>query len=100
MGDLTYFNKKIELLGFREKYLLCFTDHFSKLAKFYLINNKESETALEKFKDYIDNVGKSYIFHRDKGSEFRSNLYKSFCKDNNIQIINGSPHHPRSHLSC
>lgn len=30
-GDITYLNKKIELEEFREKYLLYFTDHFSKL---------------------------------------------------------------------
>ena len=96
LGDITYFNNKIELLEFKAKYLLCFTDHFSKFAKCYLINNKESESVLEKFKDYIVNVGKPRIFHSDNGGEFCSNIYKKYCKDNNIEIINGSPRHPRS----
>lgn len=41
LGDLTYFDKKIELIYFREKNLFCLIDHFSKYTKCYLLENKK-----------------------------------------------------------
>ena len=95
-GDITYVNKKIELEEFREKYLLCFTDRFSKMAKCYLINNRELKTVLQKIQDFINIFGKPNFFHSDNGGEFCSNIFKLYCEENDIQIINGAARHPRS----
>ena len=70
LGDLTYFDKKIELVDFWEIYLFCLIDHFSKYIKCYLSENKQSITVLEKFKWFNKYIGKPEIFHSDKDGEF------------------------------
>ena len=80
MPDIIYYNKKIELVDFREKYLLCLTDHFIKFAKCYIIENKESITILTKFKDYVTLYKNPTILHTDIGGEFCSNIFKEYCK--------------------
>lgn len=44
--DLTYFINKIAIDELRDKYLLNFTDHFSKYSKGFLIDNKYKETII------------------------------------------------------
>lgn len=83
--DITYFNKKIELEHLNYKYLLNFTDHFSKYSKGYL-ENKTSELVLEKLKNFIKEIGKPKIIQTDNGSEFLSNNFILFCKENSIEI--------------
>ena len=95
-ADITYFNKNIELKDLKYKYLLNFLDHFSKLAKSYIINNKKTETVIEKFEDFINKIGKPDIIQTDNGGEFVSNKFKNFCNDNNIKLVNGAPYHPQS----
>ena len=73
-----------------------FTDHFNKYSKCYLIDNKKTETVIEKFMDYINIVGKPEIIHTDNGGEFSSKLFTNFCQDNNIKIIHGVIRHPQS----
>ena len=94
--DITYFNNKIELEELEDKYLLNFIDHFSKMASCYLIEDKTSETVLSKLKDYIKNFGKSNIIQTDNGGEFRSNIFKLYCLENNINHIFGGVYHPQS----
>ena len=94
--DITYFGKKIELIDLKNKYLLNFTDHFSKLAKCFLIEDKTSEAVLIKFKEYIKEIGKPSIIHSDIGGEFSSNNFKLFCLENRIKIVKGAPYHQRS----
>ena len=95
-ADITYFSNKLDLNELQNKYLLNFTDHFSKFAKSYLINDKKSETIIDKFNDYLKKVGKPEIIHTDNGGEFRSVIFENFCKKNNIKIIHGSVRHPQS----
>lgn len=64
------------------------------MTKCYLINNKESKTVLQKFQDFIKIYWKASIFQSDNGGEFYSNIFKLYCEENDIQIINGSPRHP------
>ena len=95
-ADITYFSTKIDLCEIQNKYLLNFTDHFSKFAKAYLIDNKKTETVIDKFNDYIKSIGRPEIIHTDNGGEFRSIEFADFCKKNNIKIIHGSVRHPQS----
>ena len=67
-------------MEFKEKFLLNFTQHFSKLAKCYLIKDKSAGSVLEKIKDFIKNRGKPEIFHTDNGGEFRVYSIKSVKK--------------------
>ena len=62
--DISYLSKKVELLELKEKYLLNFTDHFSKLAKCYIIKDKSAESVLEKMKNFLKNIGKFYFSNR------------------------------------
>ena len=94
--DITYFSKKLELEYIENKYLINFTEHFSKFAKGYIIDNKSSKIVIEKLKDFIKNYGKPEIIHTDNGGEFISNEFKLFCLENGIKIIHGSFHHPQS----
>ena len=94
--DITYFNKKIELEDLHYKYLLNFTDHFSKYSKGYLLENKTSELVLEKLKHFIKEVGRPKIIQTDNGSEFSSNKFILFCKENSIKLTHSSPYHPKS----
>ena len=59
--------KKIELLELKEKYLLNFTEHFSKLVRCYLIKDKTAESVLGKIKDYIKIIEKPALFQTDIG---------------------------------
>ena len=94
--DIIYFSKKIELEEIQNKYLVNFTDHFSKLAKGYITNNKTYKIVIDKLKDFISNYGKPELIHTDKGGEFISNEFKLFCLENNIKLIHGGFHHPQS----
>ena len=78
------------------KYLLNFTDHFSKYSKCYLIDNKKTETVIEKFQDYFNVIGNPEIIHTDNGGEFSSKLFTEFCEKNKIKIIHGGVKHPQS----
>ena len=71
-------------------------DHFSKYAKTYIIDNKDTDTIINKLKKFIKEIGKPELIHTDNGGEFTSNKFKLFCIDNNIKIINGCPRHPQS----
>lgn len=88
--DIIYFKNKFELAELENKYLLNFIEHFSKYAKGYLVNNKESDIVISKLKNYIKEIGKPII------GEFKSNKFKLFCLDNKIKLINGGIKHPRS----
>ena len=48
--DLTFSNNKIDIEDLKNKYLLNFTDHFSKFCKGYLIDNKFSEIIIKNLK--------------------------------------------------
>lgn len=64
----------------KEKYLLNFTDHFSKFEKCYIIKDKTASSVLEKIKDFIKNIGKPYIFHTDSGGNLDQILLNYFVK--------------------
>ncbi len=76
--DITFFKNKLDVPELQYKYLLNFTDHFSKFSKCYLIENKTTELVIEKFKNNIERIGKSSIIQSDNGGEFISNKYKIF----------------------
>ena len=78
--DITYFNNKLDLDELRNKYLLNFTDHFSKYCKGFLIDNKFTETIIDKFKIYLKEVGTPEIAHTDNGGEFSSKYMLYFVQ--------------------
>jgi hypothetical protein len=89
----------IHTTWFGEKYVISFIDDYTRLQKLYLMKTKSSEEALEKFKEYLNYVGR---YHRteyktlraDGGGEFTSKDFKQFCKNNKIHQQFTTPHTP------
>jgi len=65
------------------KYLLCVMDIYSRYAFVFPLKDKKSNTVLKSFKQ-IKNYGSNLWI--DRGSEFLNKDFKTFCKDNNINI--------------
>ena len=78
MQSLSKYNKGI-------KYLLCSIDLFSKYAWVISIKYKKGVNIVDAFQKILDDSNKkpSKIWV-DKGSEFYSNSFKKWLKDNDI----------------
>ena len=85
--DITYFHNKIKIKELQNKYMLTLIEHFSKFSQAYVLNNKTSEKFIKNLKIFIKEIGTSKLLHSDNGGEFSSNLYKLFCRENNIKIV-------------
>ena len=75
------------------RYLLCVIDLFSRYAWVIPLKNKKGESIVEGFENILDDSGnakhsnrKPKIIWVDHGSEFYSNKYKSFFKENDIEM--------------
>ena len=76
-------------------YLLCIIDQFSKFANAYILNSKKTDIIFCNIKSFINAFGKPNTLHSDNGKEFFNELINSFCNENSIKFIYGSPFHPR-----
>ena len=94
--DITELPKQFNNINNNRIYLLTIIDHFSKYAGTYLINNKESNTVLNKIKDFIKKNGQPEKILTDNGSEFINNKFKKFCKKLSIILLHGRARHPQT----
>ena len=80
MSLISKFNKGI-------KYLLCVIDLFSRQAWVAPLKNKTGESIVEGFESILKNSGrKPNKIWVDHGSEFYNNKFKSFFKENDIEM--------------
>ena len=79
MALISKFNKEI-------KYLLCVIDLFSRYAWVIGLKNKKGESIVEGFKKILSSGRKPNKIWVDHGSEFYNNKFKSFLKENDIEI--------------
>ena len=52
--------------------------------------------TLNCFKEFCILVGTPKILQTDNGAEYKNNLFKNYCDENNIKHIFSSPYHPES----
>ena len=69
------------------RYLLCVIDLFSRYAWVVLLKNKKGESIVEGFEKILDDSNrKPNKIWVDHGSEFYNNKFKSFLKENDIEM--------------
>ena len=75
------------------RYLLCVIDLFSRYAWVIPLKNKKGESIVEVFGKILDDSGNAKYYNRkpneiwvDHGSEFYNNKFKSFLKENDIEM--------------
>ena len=69
------------------RYLLCVIDLFSRYAWVIPLKNKKGESIVEGFKKILDDSNrKSNKIWVDQGSEFYNDKFKSFLKENDIEM--------------
>lgn len=79
------------------KYILTVQDNFSKYSDAIPISKIDSETiATALAEQFISRYGCPRSIHTDQGTNFTSNLMKTFCKIFNIQRITSTAFHPQS----
>ena len=76
------------------KYFLICIDHFTKFAFVHALKTKTAKEVFQAFKKLISQMGYAPMYVErlisDSGSEFTSNLFKSWCKERNISLIQNS----------
>lgn len=90
--DITYINTINEGTFFLVSYL----DYYSKkVVAWNLFENQKTDVILSVLKIAIEkrNPSPGLICHSDKGSQFRSKLYRSFLRNNNIVFSYTSLNH-------
>ena len=60
------------------------------------IETNDAVNALNCFKEFCILVGTPKILQTDNGGEYKNNLFKNYCDENNIKHIFSSPYHPES----
>ena len=78
------------------KFICNIIDHFSKMCKSYLINNKKALNILFCIEDFVKIYGKPLSFGSDNGREFKNKLINDYMKENGINFIHGLPYKPHS----
>ena len=72
--DLTKLSKIYPKNKNKYNFLFCIIEHFSKYAKKYLTETKESKEILDNLKLYLNEIGKPEIIQSNKEGEFREIL--------------------------
>jgi transposase InsO family protein len=71
------------------RYLLNCIDIFTRYAFVRPLKDKTAPTVLNAFKSIlVEAVTKPYMVVMDKGSEFSNQIFKEFCNQNQIKLIN------------
>ena len=78
------------------KFICNIIDHFSKMCKSYLINNKKAVNILFCIEDFVKIYGKPISFGSDNGLEFKNKIIIDYMKINGINFIHGLPYKPHS----
>ena len=69
-------------------------DHFSKLSKRFLLENKTKEAVLPAFENFCKIYSLPEKFGCDNGREFINNAVLNFLNKNNIKLVKGAPYSP------
>lgn len=71
------------------RYLLNCIDIFTRYAFVRPLKDKSAPTVLNAFKSILQEaVTKPYMIVMDKGTEFSNKIFKDFCDQNNIKLVN------------
>jgi transposase InsO family protein len=69
--------------------------HFSKYVWIKALKAKTAEETAEKLRLWCNDNGHPPTLHCDNGTEFKGAMLE-YCKEHNINVINGRPYHPES----
>ena len=94
--DLWFLPPELNSSNTNYAYALDIIDHFSKYNESYLLNTKESLEIFPYFKNFIKRHGIPKYIITYNGKEFKNNLFKNFCDNNNIRFLHGLPYRPDS----
>jgi IS30 family transposase len=81
---------------YKNAYILCITDAFTKYAVVTKIDNKEAETVAKAiFENWFCKFGIPAQIHTDGGKEFVNKLSAELFELLNVQHSKTSPYHPQ-----
>ncbi len=69
-----------------ERYIIGFTDDFSRLGVVFAVANKSADVMLECMKAFIAQVGKPRSFRSDNGGENTAAIVQKFCSEQGIAM--------------
>ena len=91
-GPLPEFN------GF--KYLLVIIDVYSKYPFVFPTRNMETSTVMEKFTEIFAMYGYPDAILSDRGTNFESEAFQTFCKKRSIKKLRTTSYHPEGNGIC
>lgn len=87
----------IDFAGPRDgEYFLVIVDAYSKWPEIYQMRTITSASTIAKLRETFARFGMPKVIVSDNGSQFTSEVFKSFCTQNGIQHIRTAPYHPQS----
>lgn len=85
----------IDFLGpFHGKTYLIITDSYSKWPEVYEMSKVDSLNTIQKLRDCFARFGLPNTIISDNGTQFVSEEFKTFCKNNGIVHLTSAPYHP------
>ena len=77
------------------RYVLTVIDSYSRYTRFYPLTTKRAEEVVKNLANYSADFGTPRGVVCDNGGEFVAELFKDFCRRNNITIHYTTPYHPQ-----
>ena len=77
------------------RYVMTAVDSYSRYTRFYPLTTKRAEEVVKNLDNYLADFGTPKAVCCDNGGEFRSELFKEYCRKNNIAIHYTTPYNPR-----
>lgn len=78
------------------KYALVIMDYFSKYVRIYPMPNQKTETVMDAFLDWVQELGVPERLHTDQGAQFESLMMKEMYTRLGIHKTRTTPYHPQS----
>ena len=76
----------------RRIFIVVSVDRYSRWPTASICKYTDGKIAVSFLKQYIPLNGIPKIFRTDKGTAFMGNTFRSFCKEMNIKLVNGTPY--------
>ena len=76
------------------KMILIIVDAYSKWVETFIMNNPDSKSCIEKFREYFARFGLPKVVHTDNGRQFESREFINFLQMNGIKFSTSPPFHP------
>ena len=77
------------------RYVLTVIDHYSRYTRFYPLKSKRADEVVQNLANFIADFGVPAAFCCDNGGEFRAEVFREYCRRNNIQVHYTTPYNPR-----